>query len=226
MTRRHHRLFGALLSIPLILWMVTGLLFHLKFRYDEAFETLQVPVSITSGHWKVATVAPADLAALGLDLSKPFKLMLHPSGQAAYVGSASGNPIAIDAASGTRLPAAAETEVRAWATAAVNASPHSNHYGQPMNIRETLLFSGATGLQHPAFEIDFSGGKRVTVDRITGEISQTGELNRWIDFTYRIHYLQWTPWQPVNIALVLLAVPLVLLLALSGLRLFFGRTGK
>ena len=62
-------------------------------------------------------------------------------------------------------------------------------------------------------------GKTVTVDRVTGEIRQTGDLNDWIDFTYRLHYLQWTPWSAVNIALVLLAVAATVLLLFSGLRI-------
>ena len=76
--------------------------------------------------------------------------------------------------------------------------------------------------KNPSLDLSFSGGKTVTVDRLTGEIAQTGALNDWIDFTYRVHYLQWTPWKAVNVALVLLAVPLVLGLAVSGLRMAFG----
>lgn len=58
------------------------------------------------------------------------------------------------------------------------------------------------------------------VDRVTLEIAQTGDLNDFIDLTYRVHYLQWTPWKAVNVALVLMAAPLALGLAATGLRMW------
>jgi uncharacterized iron-regulated membrane protein len=80
-------------------------------------------------------------------------------------------------------------------------------------------------VEDPAGVFEYSQGKTVTVDRLTGEMSQTGTINDWIDWTYRVHYLQWTPWHWVNILLVLIAVPLTLGLALSGLWLAFGPRG-
>jgi hypothetical protein len=82
--------------------------------------------------------------------------------------------------------------------------------------------SALTGVEDPAFLFRTAGGKRVVVDRVTGEVTQSGDLNVRIDLLYRIHYLQWTPWKGVNAALVLGASLLVLLLAASGLRLAFA----
>ena len=82
--------------------------------------------------------------------------------------------------------------------------------------------SSLTLSKNSSLDLSFSGANTVTIDRLTGEIVQTGALNDWIDFTYRVHYMQWTPWESANVALVLAAVPLVFGLALSGLRMALG----
>ena len=106
------------------------------------------------------------------------------------------------------------------------ASAHAQRYGalEEGAPEEALLPSPLLGGRElPAYAFRFSGGKRVTVARLTGEVAQTGALNDFIDASYRVHYLQWTPWRAVNLALLALAVPLMLLLAATGLRLAFRR---
>jgi hypothetical protein len=141
-----------------------------------------------------------------------------------YLGVLGGEARAVDARDGSVLPAADVALARAWALASVEASAYAARYGAPVGTpEEAAHFSSLLGRELPAFRFRFSGGKVVTVNRLTGEVSQTGELNDFIDFTYRLHYLRWTPWQPVNVALLVLAIPLVLGLAVTGLRMAFGR---
>lgn len=224
MNRRFHRLLGVLLALPLLAWMLTGLLFHVKYRYAEAYETLKVP-DAGAPRWSAATVSPAQaLEKLEWDGKSPVALIAHPAGFAAYLFAAAGKaPAVLDATTGNRIAAADESAVRAWVMRALEASKNSERYGEIANVSEGTRISAHTGLAHPAFVFNFSRAKVVTVDRLTGEMSQTGTLNEWIDFTYRIHYLQWTPWQTANIALVLLAMPLVIGLAFSGVRMFVRR---
>ena len=219
--KRFHRVFGLLLALPLFLWMVTGILFNVKYRYAEAYEALKVPVK---SDWKEAKVSPGGLIERGLvDGNVKLSVFTHPSNRPAYAGSRAKTPVVIDAASATPLTPASESDARAWVQAAVNGSPNASRYGNATSCRETTRFSSITGVSDPAFELEYSGGKTITIDRLTGEISQTGQLNDWIDFTYKVHYLQWTPWKPVNIALVLIAAPLAFALAFSGLRMFFAK---
>jgi uncharacterized iron-regulated membrane protein len=218
MRRRLHRLAGLLLALPLVLWIATGFLFHVKHRYAEAYEALRVPGPAPA--WQSARLSPADLFTRSLfePASRPF-LGASPGGVPVYFGAKAGAPVAVDAGTGVPLPPASEETAVGWARAAVAASAHSGRYGSPSTTSETRHASSLTGAEDPAFAIAFSGGKTLTVDRITGEVSQTGALNDWIDWTYRIHYLQWTPWKAVNIALVLIASPLALFLAFTGLTL-------
>jgi len=224
MRTRLHRLLGLALALPLAVWMATGTLFHLKHRYDEAYEPLKVPAP-ASVPWADARLSPADVVARGLlGTEVPLVLTVHPGGQPVYLGVLGGEPRAVGAREGSVLPAADAELARAWALAAVAASAHAARYGAPVGApEEATHFSSLLGRELPAFRFRFSGGKAVTVNRLTGELSQTGELNDFIDFTYRLHYLRWTPWQPVNVALLVLAIPLVLGLAVTGLRMAFAR---
>jgi hypothetical protein len=204
--------------------MTTGTLFHIKHRYAEAYEALKVPAPVAVA-WGEARLSPSEVVSQGLlGREGPLALALHPSGRPVYLGVLGGEARAVDVRDGALLALADVSLARSWAVAAVGASAHAARYGAPVGAPEEVAqFSALLGRDVPAFRFRFSGGKAVTVNRLTGEVAQTGELNDFIDFTYRLHYLQWTPWQPVNVALVAVAIPLVLGLAFTGLRMAFGR---
>lgn len=216
--RRAHRLSGLVLLVPLFLWIATGLLFHVKPGWDEAYEALAAPPPGPLP-WERVVFSPAALKARGLLDPGPVVLAAHPSGLVAYFGRRDGRPAAVDGTSGEPLPPASEEVARAFALAAISASRHARSYGEIVEAEAASHRSTLTASEDPAFLFRTSGGKLVVVDRVTGEVTQSGVLNGRIDALYRIHYLQWTPWKPLNAALVLAASLLVLFLAASGLRL-------
>lgn len=220
-----HRLAGLVLAVPLILWIGTGLLFHMKPGWDETYESLAVPPPGPLP-WEKVVFSPAAVKARGLLDPGPVALAPHPSGLVAWFGLREGRPAAVDGTSGEPIPPASESAARAFALAAISASRHAKSYGTIVSAETAAHRSVFTGVENPALLFRTSGGKRVLVDRVTGEVSQTGDLNAWIDRLYRIHYLQWTPWKPVNIGLVLVASLLVLLLAASGVRLAVTRPSR
>ena len=221
-TRPAHRVWGLLLLVPLVLWIGTGLLFHLKPGWDEAYETLAAPPPGPLP-WERVVFSPAALKARGLLDAGPVVLAGHPSGLVVYFGRREGRPAAVDGTSGEPVPPATEEVARAFAVGAVSASRHARSYGKIVSAEGASHRSPLTGSDDPAFLFRTSGGKRVVVDRVTGEVSQEGTLNGRIDVLYRVHYLQWTPWKAVNVALVLAAALVALLLAASGLRLALVR---
>jgi hypothetical protein len=234
MTRRLHRFLGLSLVVPFVLWMGTGLLFHVKHRYAEAYEVLRAPVPPVADLSRFTVSAAQATASDHFEKGCVPRFALRPDGRGAWFGRKDGKGVAVDASTGELLAPASEEISLEWARAAVAASPNASRYGAPLGRSATRgatpsplypskNLSSLTLSQNLALSISFSGGKTVTVDRLTGEIAQTGALNDWIDFTYRVHYLQWTPWKSVNVALVLVAAPLVLGLAISGLRMAFGR---
>jgi hypothetical protein len=218
--RAIHRIAGAGLVLPLVLWIGTGLLFHVKPGWDEAYEPLAAPPPGTPP-WERVVFSPAAVKARGLLDPGPVALAPHPSGLVAYFGCRDGRTAAVDGTSGDPIPPASEGVARAFALAAISASRHDASYGTILSTEPAVHRSSLTGTEGPAFLFLTSGGKRVLVDRVTGEVSQSGALNDRIDLLYRIHYLQWTPWRPVNVGLVLGASLLVLLLGASGVRLLF-----
>lgn len=223
--RAVHRLAGLVLVVPLVLWIGTGLLFHVKPGWDEAYESLAAPVPGPLP-WEQVVFSPAILKARGLLDPGPVALAPHPSGLIAWFGLREGRPAAVDGTSGEPIPPASEGAARAFALAAVAASRHAKSYGTIVSAETATHRSILTGVENPALLFWTSGGKRVLVDRVTGEVSQTGDLNGRIDRLYRIHYLQWTPWKPVNVGLVLAASLIVILLAASGVRLAVTRPSR
>jgi len=226
MTRTLHRLIGITMAIPLFLWIVTGVLFNVKYRYAEAYEPIALKTASTDAAWSGALVSPGELVSSGkLDGDSRISLFMHPSKYPAYAGVRSGTPVAVNAVTGEYISEAMEEELKHWADDAVGLSPNAARYGAIVKRSSGKRMSALTGVEDPAIVFEYSEGKIVTVDRLTGEMSQTGTLNDWIDWTYRVHYLQWTPWRWINILLVIIAVPLTLGLAFSGLWLAFGPRG-
>jgi uncharacterized iron-regulated membrane protein len=226
MSRTLHRLIGITMALPLFLWIVTGILFNVKYRYAEAYETLSLKTASTKAAWSGALVSPGELVSSGkIDGAGRISLFMHPSKIPAYAGVRGNTPVAINAVTGEYISEAVDDELKHWADDAVGQSQNAARYGAIVKHSVGKRLSSLTGVEDPAEVFEYSEGKTITVDRLTGEMSQTGTLNDWIDWTYRIHYLQWTPWHVVNIALVLIAVPLTLGLALSGLWLAFGPRG-
>jgi uncharacterized iron-regulated membrane protein len=226
MTRTLHRLIGITMALPLFLWIVTGILFNVKYRYAEAYESLALKLPATTSTWSGALVSPGELVSSGkIDAAGRISLFMHPSKTPAYAGVRGSTPVVVNATNGEYISEAMDDELKHWADDAVGQSQNAARYGAIVKRTSGKRLSTLTGLEDPAGIFEYSEGKTVTVDRLTGEISQTGTNHDWIDWTYRIHYLQWTPWHWVNIVLVLIAVPLTLGLALSGLWLAFGPRG-
>jgi len=226
MTRTLHRLIGITMALPLFLWIVTGILFNVKYRYAEAYEPIALKLPSTATAWTGALVSPGELVSAGkIDGAGRISLFMHPSKIPAYAGVHGNTPVVLSAATGEYISEAMDEELKHWADDAVGQSQNAARYGAVVRRTSGRRLSVLTGVEDPAGIFEYSQGKTVTVDRLTGEMSQTGTINEWIDWTYRVHYLQWTPWRWMNILLVLIAVPLTLGLALSGLWMAFGPRG-
>ncbi len=218
-----HRAAGFLLAVPLLLWIATGLLFHVKPGWDAAYEALSAPPPGPLP-WERVVFSPAMLKARGLLDPGSVALAPHPSGLVAYFGRRGGLPAAVDGTSGEPIPPSPEETARATAVAAVAASRHAARYGNLLPGSEAVTHRSAlTGSDDPAFRFRTKGGHRILVDRVTGEVSQESALRDRIELLYRVHYLQWTPWRTVNAALVLAAALAALVLSASGLLLLARR---
>lgn len=224
--RTFHKIAGAILALQIVLWTVTGFLFNWKYRYDEAYESLKPAVAApaTPGAW----VSPADAArACGLDPAAVRRVELlhdHRGTVYALVSGADARPQLHLASAATGAPLAPLDAAGATDAlrSALEGSRHAGTYGSVIAARQIASDSALLGQETPAWELSLDSGQTVTVNAYTSEITRTAPLNQWIDWTYRVHYMQYTPWKPVNIALVVAFLLLLLSLVASGLRMLLG----
>lgn len=224
--RTYHKVVGAICALQIVLWILTGLLFNYKYRYEEAYEPLKAvaaPVA-PGGPW----ASPADaLARAAVDAgalervsllhdNRGFLYLLETGPELRLADARDGNPVApLDAAG-------AEAALRS----ALSASPHAARYGAVASARQVDAPSALLGRPAPGWELALDTGQTVTVNAYTAEIAHTSLLNTAIDWTYRVHYMQYTPWKSVNLGLVIAFSVLLLTLVASGIRLMMGERSK
>lgn len=224
--RTFHKIAGAILALQLVLWTLTGFLFNYKYRYDEAYEPLRprAAAPVSPGTW----VSPADAArACGLDPAAIRRVeMLGDHRGALYVlgsGTEAAPQFALaNATTGAPVAPLDAAGATAALRSALENSPNAGRYGTVTATRQVSTPSAALGAETPAWELELDSGHTITVNAVTAEIAHTAMLNDWIDWTYRVHYMQYTPWKPVNIGLVVGFSLLLLSLVTSGLRMLLG----
>ncbi len=219
--RAYHRVAGALLAAQLAAWVLTGMLFNVKYRYDEAYEALApVPAATDQdAHWispgdavTAAGVTPATLRRVRLLHDNRGYIYLVESGtdsepQVALVDARTGQAVQpLDAA-------AAEAALRS----ALSASKHAARYGLVKTALVAPSESALLGRSTPGWQLVLDSGQTVTVNAYTSEISHTALLNTAIDWSYRVHYMQYTPWKSVNIAIISIFSLLLVSLVASGI---------
>lgn len=177
MLRRVHRILGAVLVLPLLLWTATGLLFLVKPGWSGAYEPLSAiddaPVEL-DGLVPLADLEQGDVTRVDLvstALGPVFRVEL-----------AGGETRLVEASSGRALsPLTPEAGERIAVAAAARAGARER-YGAVTAVRE----------ETSAIAVDFEGGATVHVSRTDLALSQSGSDTAFIDALYRVHYLQWT----------------------------------
>jgi uncharacterized iron-regulated membrane protein len=225
--RAYHRVAGAIVATQLLIWIITGLFFNVKYRYDEAYEQLApVPAPTDSaGPW----VSPVDaLDRSGIEAS-PLRnvYLLHDNRGYLYlfdVGSDASPALHLaDARTGQLVSALDAEGAEAVLRSALQRSQHAERYGAVKSAIKTAKSSTLVGRETDAWELTLATGQQVVVTAYTAEISHDALLNTAIDWTYRIHYLQYTPWKTVNIALALIFSILTLSLVASGVTILLEK---
>jgi uncharacterized iron-regulated membrane protein len=225
--RAFHRIAGAIVAAQLFVWIVTGLLFNVKYRYDEAYERLTpVPAQAEgSGPW----VSPADaFARIGAtEASLREVRLLHDNRGYLYlfdVGPDAAPTLHLaDAHTGQPVSALDAEGAEAVLRSALLRSKHADRYGAVKSAIRTAAPSALVGRDTDAWELTLETGQRVVVTAFAAEITHDALLNTGIDWTYNVHYMQYTPWPAVNIAIVLVFSALTLFLMTSGLWLLFEK---
>lgn len=200
MFARVHRWAAIVLVAMLVVWSITGLVFHLKPGWDRAYDQLSVkrdePIDMSS----VVAIAT-------LPRSPSVELFSTVLGPMYRVTTKDGSSI-IDATTGKPRTFTPD-EVTRLVDDAVSRSPFANRYGAHVGI------SGN--------DVRYAGEQVVTFSPATMRVSQEGRDTKRIDWLYRIHYLQWTGNKTVDKILAVGGLALIWVVMIPGIVLFVRR---
>ncbi len=203
MWRRIHRWLAIVLVIPLVVWSVTGLLFHLKPGWSRAYDQLDPEKPGPPLHLD-KLVVPAGTTHLEVFATAigPLARVTTAAGEALYDldTGARRSPLPIDAA-------------KALAVDAIARSPHRATYGEITQVTST----------ETSVKLVLAEGPIVEIGRHDARVSQRGPDTDRIAWLYRIHYLQWTGVKPLDKVLALVGLLLIWLVLIPGVVLFVRR---
>jgi hypothetical protein len=200
---RVHRWLAVVLVLPLVIWSITGLLFHLKPGWSRAYDMLSIERPLDA-------MPAVPLETLGSAAGGPaqrLEVFGSALGPLYRVTTASGT-VLLDAQLHRRSPLSLD-DARTLAADAVAHSSHRDAYG----AIATAAIAGDS--VHVAF-----AHATVEVDRASGAISQRGHDTDRIDWLYRLHYLSWTGNRTLDRALAVLGLALIWLVMIPGVVLF------
>jgi len=225
--RTFHKTLGAILALQVVLWTVTGFLFNYKYGYDEAYEPLRAVPAVAAS--AIATWAsPSDaVGRAGLDPSAVRRVALLDDSRGYVYLLETGTERApvlrlADARTGEPIEPLDAAGADAVLRSALTRSTHAARYGAVREARQIDAASALLGRDAPAWALTLDTGQTVTVNAYTAEIGHTALVNDAIDWSYRVHYMQYTPWKSVNIAIVVTFLTLLLALVASGLRMLIA----
>lgn len=192
-SRKIHKYLGLVLLLPLIGWVLTGIVFLTKPGYEGAYEKLAIKkypmdsdINISPDkNWDEITIIKS---ILGLHY------LVQDNGKSQHI-----------APSGYReasLPSRDEIEILVKDAIQSN----SKRYGKIEKIDGLTIYT--------------STGVKIILDWNDLSLRQYGNDRRVIDTLYKIHYLQWTPWDILNRLLGVVGLFLLAILAIFGLLVF------
>jgi len=193
-----------MLAAPFLVWTATGLLFHIKPGWAEAYETLSI-----ERRDRALPEHPAPPAFPGATRLELFDCALGP----VYRVHRGRETALFDARDGRALSPLSPDAARDLAVDAVARSPYRAAYGEP----------GAATPAGDDVVIAFGRGPKIRVDRRSGQLAREAIDTRRIDALYDLHYLRWTGIPAIDRALAVLAIVATWVLTGLGGALFFRR---
>jgi uncharacterized iron-regulated membrane protein len=201
-----HRWLAVVLAVPLVIWSITGLLFHLKPGWSRAYDMLSWERPLD----QLPAATPDALAAAAGGRIDRLDLAGSALGPLYRVTASSGS-VLLDAQLHRRSPLSVE-DARTLATDAVARSPYAADYGA---LRDARIAGRNVRVTFEHADVD--------VDRDSAVILQRGRDTDRIDWLYRLHYLSWTGNRTLDKLLASAGLALIWLVMIPGLVLFVRR---
>lgn len=186
--KRLHRLLGLVMLLPILGWVMTGVLFFIKPGYQAAYAPLSVKTYPLDASLHIKPAADWQQLRLVNTVLGSHLLVTQQ-----------GEPLHLDATTLAPFTPSLE-QSRLLLDEAISADPE--RYGS------LIEWDGSQGLT--------STGIELTLDWPRLSFAQLGPDTRRINLWYKIHYLQWTPFKALNEVLGIVGLGLLLLLSLCG----------
>lgn len=200
---RLHRVAALALVAPLVVWSITGLLFHLKPGWKRAYDMVSIEKPIDQPLTTTNVVAVQSLP--------PFK-RLELFGTALGPMYRLDRSVLIDATTGKSRSPLSNEDARTLAQDAVARSAQRAGYGTFVDAKA----------DESTVHVRFANAV-VDVDRASGSLSQRGADTERIDWLYRIHYLKWTGVASVDRVLAIVGLGLIWFAMFAGIVLYVRR---
>lgn len=193
--KRLHKVLGLLMLLPILGWVVTGVLFFIKPGYQAAFAPLTVKTYPLDAELRIQPANDwQELTLLHTVLG--HHLLVKQQDKRLHLDAISLQPF---------------TATLEQTTLLVNEAIAEN----PERYGRLAEWDGSQGLT--------STGVVINLDWQQLTLRQLGPDTQRINSWYKIHYLQWTPFKAVNDVLGIIGLGLLLLLSLCGGWLYWQR---
>lgn len=199
MWARLHRFAALALVAPLVVWSITGLLFHLKPGWKRAYDMVSIEQPLTTTNVTAVQSLPPfkRLELFGTALGPMYRL-----DRSVLIDATTGKP---------RSPLSIE-DALTLAQDAVARSQQRAGYGALVDAKA----------DESTVHVHFANAV-VDVDRASGSLYQHGGDTERIDWLYRIHYLKWTGVASVDRVLAIVGLGLIWFAMFAGIVLFVRR---
>jgi len=197
LSRRIHRYIGLVLLFPIIGWALTGLVFLIKPGYDSAYEVITIKTYPLDQKLNIAVNENWEEVRVIKSLLGSH-LLVTTKGKTKH----------LDFNTLKQEPMPSVIEVTRLVGDAI--ADNKERYGSVLTVDGTTAYT-TTGIE-------------VTVNWDELKLNQIGSDRHFIDWLYKVHYLQWTPWRLANNVLGIVGLLLLVTLTAIGLRLYLKDT--
>jgi hypothetical protein len=195
-SRKIHRLIGLILILPMFGWTITGVIFFIKPGYKQAYEQLSIktyPLEIQLVVNPIKEWSEVRLVKTILG----HHLLVKTNGKIEHL-----DPISLQT---KKMPTSSQYKLLIEDT----LSKNKERYGE-------LVYIDGNNAQT-------STGVEIKLDWLNLRLSQKGNDTKLINILYKIHYLQWSPFNGVNLIFGVLGLLLLATLTIFGVKLYIEK---
>lgn len=195
-SRKIHRLIGLILILPMFGWTITGVIFFIKPGYKQAYEQLSIktyPLEIQLVVNPIKEWSEVRLVKTILG----HHLLVKTNGKIEHL-----DPISLQT---KKRPTSSQYKLLIEDT----LSKNKERYGE-------LVYIDGNNAQT-------STGVEIKLDWLNLRLSQKGNDTKLINILYKIHYLQWSPFNGVNLIFGVLGLLLLATLTIFGVKLYIEK---